>query len=153
MNFLNNCCFAAVEKLEVNNRPETPSGCAGWPGYDEPTPPVAEPGIPLSSLRMSTSQDNMNFELAEDPHPDLEARVEGHPYLDIFDAAFLLRHPPCQIRRLAEAGLVPAHSLRHDGQTCWKFRLSELLGWAAEVGIEISTKALHALLSVGDKPQ
>lgn len=79
--------------------------------------------------------------------------LQGQRYLDILDASFLLRRPPCQIRILAERRLIPAHALRHDGQTCWKFRLGELLGWAADFGVEVSPKALSDLLSIPDRTQ
>lgn len=69
------------------------------------------------------------------------------PYLDVIDIGFLLDRPSYQISWLASAGLIPAHRLRHEGQTCWKFRLSEVLVWAEDIGVEISQQAVRGLLS------
>lgn len=87
------------------------------------------------------------------PPAAVQAFVKTNPYLDIIDAAFLLGRRPRQLRGLAETGLIPAHALRHDGQTCFKFRLDELLSWAAESGIAVSPKALCDLLNLGHRPQ
>jgi len=74
-------------------------------------------------------------------------------YLDILDAGLLLCVPPCHIRLLAETGAIPAHALRHEGETCWKFRLNELLSWAAEMCVEISRKAVCSFLSRDHAPR
>ena len=91
----------------------------------------------------------MNFEKL-DPR---RAQTVNGPYLDILEAAFLLRRPPCQIRCLAETGLIPAHVLKHHSQTCWKFRVSELLRWATDMNVEIGAKALWGFLSRGNRPR
>ena len=94
----------------------------------------------------------MNLESIDLLRPKaVQAFVNNNPYLDILETAFLLRLPPCQIRWLAEIGLIPAHALKHGGQTCWKFRLDELLSWAVEIGVEVSHKAVHDLLSLGNR--
>jgi len=103
---------------------------------------------------MSGDHDNMAVEVLESAHSKtVQACISQRSYLDVIDIAFLLRWPPCQIRRLAETGLVPAHALKHEGEVCWKFRLGELLDWARENGVAISPTALGDLLSLGNEPQ
>lgn len=96
--------------------------------------PVFSPVIP-------TEQDSMDLESIELLRPKpVQAFVNNNPYLDILDTALLLRLPPCQIRWLAEIGLIPAHALKHDGQTCWKFRLDELLVGLLRSVLKLATK-------------
>ena len=95
----------------------------------------------------------MNSESIESHRPAAVHTPNEDPYLDIIDVGFLLDRPPCEISWLAELGFIPAHALRHEGQTCWKFRLSEVRAWAEETGIEISQQAIRGLLSSGSRAQ
>ncbi len=95
----------------------------------------------------------MNSESIESHRQAALQTPQGDPYLDVIDVGFLLDRPPDQIGWLAKAGLIPAHVLRHEGQTCWKFRLSEVLAWAAEIGLEISQQAVRGLLSRSGRAQ
>ena len=128
--------------------------CADSSEFDVPTASIAKPAGHLCwALMLRDLNDVTSGLVGLLDEETVEAFVKAHPYLDICDAVFLLQQPPCQIRRLAEEGQIPAHGLKHEGQTCWKFRLGELLDWAAENGVEISPKALSDLLSLGDEPQ
>jgi hypothetical protein len=103
---------------------------------------------------MESHLEGTNLEPPESGCPmSAKPSANRHTCLDIIDTSYLLRWPPCQILRLVDAGLIPAHALRHEGLTCWKFRLDELLGWAAERGVEVSQEAVRSLLSIGDKAQ
>lgn len=95
----------------------------------------------------------MNPETVETYRPSAVPTSNEDPYLDIIDVGLLLNRPPYEIGWLAEAGLVPAHALRHEGQTCWKFRLSEVLAWAAEIGLAVSQQAVRRFLSRGSRAQ
>jgi hypothetical protein len=130
------------------------SDCAYLSESNEPKTSAAKPTGRVRWDCMSGDRDNTALATIESAdRVTLQAFVNQHPYLDIIDAAFLLRRPPCQIRSLAESGWIPAYALKHLGEICWKFRLRELLDWATEIGLEISPKGLTDLLSLGDKPQ
>ncbi len=118
----------------------------------EPKIPTSELAKQLCSDRMVSHREGTNLEPPESDCPlPAQPSASRHTYLDIIVAAYLLRRPPCQIRWLADAGLIPPHALRHEGLTCWKFRLDEFLSWAAEIGLKISQEAVWSLLSIGDK--
>ena len=95
----------------------------------------------------------MHSESIESHRPAAVHTLNEDPYLDIIDVGVLLDRPPYEIGWLAEVGFIPAHALRHEGQTCWKFRLSEVRAWAEEIGIEISQQAIRGLLSSGSRAQ
>jgi excisionase family DNA binding protein len=60
--------------------------------------------------------------------PGLDVCIEY--YVDAIEAAKFLNESVGTILRWAEAGQIPAHRLRHETRSCWKFKLSELKDWS-----------------------
>lgn len=141
------------EQLDIFcNDSLVPLSCPDLPEFNEPKLSVAEPSSPLRSQCMTSGSGNMTSEPTRVPAADAaQALISSHRYLDIIDVAYLLGRPPYQIRWFAEHGLLPAHPLKHEGETCWKFRLGELLSWADEIGVELRQEAVSSLLRHGDR--
>ena len=128
-------------------------GCADPSEVNELKQSTSEVASPLSSPRTLDDADTTDPLRINLPYLVIAPLVPREPYLDILEAAVVLRLAPCQVRWLAETGLIPAHALKHDRQTCWKFRLTEFLIWAAGIDAEISPQSLCSLLSSGDRTQ
>ena len=123
-----NCLSADESRKSASTCPAVHCWPEGSSESNEPKRCTCEPAQRISSDRMESNPVRTNLEPSEsDCALTSQSSATRHTYLDIIDAAHLLRRPPCQVRRLADVGLVPAHALRHNGLTCWKFRLDELL--------------------------
>jgi hypothetical protein len=130
-------CFSADESRKSASCPAVRCWRGGSSESNEPKRSTCDPAQRICSDRMESNPVPTNLEPSESDCPLMtQSSARRHTYLDVIDAASLLRRPPCQVRQLADLGLIPAHVLRHEGLTCWKFRLDELLSWASEMGID-----------------
>lgn len=68
-------------------------------------------------------------------------------YLDLIEAARLFGIAKRELDQWVCRGHIPVHLLQVGKRSCRKFKLSELLAWAAAVGFEVSPQALQDLLS------
>jgi hypothetical protein len=74
-------------------------------------------------------------------------------YLDMTEAAELFGSSKREFDQWVRRGYAPVHVLQVGKRSCKKFKLSELLIWAQQMGPEVSPKALDALLDRKRKPQ